>query len=179
MGSSYFTCFVSLNIVLLLYLYLFMLWCIYRKPDYKPGTASWISHRFLNFTLICNHFNIFLIGTNVVLFENHFELFNGSCIVGKQVSLGSKCRGSNSPESKCLWGASVAGEQVSREQVSGSKCRWGASVRGATVGGASVSGATVMDSFVDLWRIQHWTACYSINVIVQWVSHFLTPQWIH
>jgi len=56
--------------------------------------------------------------------------------------------------SKCHWGASVIGEQIS----SGSKClgsncpgsnfRWGATVRGATIAGATVWGATFMDSFI-------------------------------
>jgi hypothetical protein len=50
----------------------------------------------------------------------------GANVIGEQVfeeqmSLGSKCSGS-----KCLWGASVIGEQVSL----GSKCHWGASVIG-------------------------------------------------
>jgi len=52
------------------------------------------------------------------------------------------------------WRANDAGEQVSREQMSGeqlslgSNCHWGASVAGASVRGANVRGANVAGAIV-------------------------------
>ncbi len=48
--------------------------------------------------------------------RGRLHTINGQVIVEEQMSLGSKC-----PESKCRGGASVAGEQVSREQMSGER----------------------------------------------------------
>jgi hypothetical protein len=116
------TCSVFLNERLPICFY-FELWWQLSEIIYKFKINLWIFPRL--YTLY--EFIIISLSSyfdSSLAFKNYLQPVNKKGIAQYQVTLGSKCLGSN-----CHWRASVrratvVGEQVSREQVSvGSKCR--------------------------------------------------------